>query len=209
MSTTESTTATILSTALASSAHISDYAPSSAVFDPAIHLAYMSPSSKLTMADIGLPADAGISPVAVTQPFPLMSLAGVRELRRDILSKDVIDKYTVSSYIAPCQSREFPREAAPFVHQVWTHPEVLRIVSDAAGVELVPMHVPSTPSLRPRVDRSPLAFLISLVRRRMRSAWIWSSGTRTIRSGSRASTASEHSAGQTRNPRCRQPTQRS
>lgn len=116
------------------------YPPSDAVFDPAIHLNYTPPASKLTMSDIALPSQ-GISPIAVTEPFPLMSLEGVRQLRKDILSTDVLEKYTVSSKLAACQSREFPQSVTPFVHQVWKHPEVLRIVSEAAGIELEPVCV--------------------------------------------------------------------
>ncbi|EIM89341.1 uncharacterized protein STEHIDRAFT_94494 [Stereum hirsutum FP-91666 SS1] len=114
------------------------YPPSSATFDPAIHLAYTPPASKLTMSDIGLPSQ-GISPIAVTEPFSLMSVEGVRQLRQDILSTDVLEKYTVASKLAACQSREFPKTVTPFVHQVWKHPEVLRIVSEAAGIELEPV----------------------------------------------------------------------
>lgn len=116
------------------------YPPSSATFDPAVHLAYTPPASKLTMSDIGLPSQ-GISPIAVTEPFSLMSVEGVRQLRKDILSTDVLEKYTVASKLAACQSREFPKTVTPFVHQVWKHPEVLRIVSEAAGIELEPVYV--------------------------------------------------------------------
>lgn len=121
-------------------ATIEYYPPSSATFDPAIHLSYAPPASKLTMSDIGLPSQ-GISPIAVTEPFPLMSLEGVRQLRQDILSTEVLEKYTVTSKLAACQSREFPKTVTPFVHQVWKHPEVLRIVSEAAGIELEPVYV--------------------------------------------------------------------
>ena len=85
------------------------------VFDPAVHLAFRKPESRVTMAELGL-ADVGISPIAVTAPFPLFSLEGVTELRRNILSDEVIDKFTVSSYLSAFQGREFTKNVAPFVH---------------------------------------------------------------------------------------------
>ncbi|KAL8290023.1 hypothetical protein RQP46_002962 [Phenoliferia psychrophenolica] len=109
-----------------------------AVFDPAVHLAYKQPASRVTMAELGL-ADVGISPIAVTAPFPLFTLEGVTELRRNILSDAVIDKFTVSSYLSAFQGREFTKNVAPFVHAAWTSPEVIAAVSEAAGIELVPV----------------------------------------------------------------------
>lgn len=90
------------------------------------------------MADLSL-EDVGISPIGVTAPFPLFTVAGVTELRRDILSDKVIDNFTVSSYLAAFQGREFTQDVAPFVHAAWTSPEVIRAVSEAAGIELVPV----------------------------------------------------------------------
>lgn len=51
----------------------------------------------------------------------------------------MLDKYTVSSYISAFQGREYPPHVAPFVHAAWTSPEVLAAVSDAAGIDLVPV----------------------------------------------------------------------
>ncbi|GAA5883777.1 hypothetical protein JCM3774_005671 [Rhodotorula dairenensis] len=109
-----------------------------AAFDPAIHLAYEKPETVITMKDLAL-GDAGISPIAVTAPFPLFSPEGVTQLRRDILSEEVLNKYTVTSYLAPCQAREYSPEAAPFVHAAWSSPEVIAAVSQAAGIDLVPV----------------------------------------------------------------------
>lgn len=114
--------------------------PTATTFDPVKHLAYQKPTSNFTMKDLGL-EDVGISPIAVSAPFPLFSLEGVTELRREILSDDVIDKFTVSSYLAAFQGREFTKNVARFVHEAWTSPEVIAAVSEAAGIELVPMFV--------------------------------------------------------------------
>ncbi|POY70194.1 hypothetical protein BMF94_6777 [Rhodotorula taiwanensis] len=108
-----------------------------AAFDPAVHLSYVKPSKVITMKDLAL--DGGISPIAVTEPFPLFSPDGVAQLRRDILSPEVLDKFTVTSYLSPCQAREFTPAAAPFVHAAWRSPEVIAAVSEAAGIDLVPV----------------------------------------------------------------------
>jgi hypothetical protein len=91
------------------------------------------------MQDLGYPADTGISPVAVTEPFPLFSLDGVRELRRDVLSKESFDRFGVSHKLSKFQTREHSKEVAPFVYQAWKHPATLAAISQAAGIELVPM----------------------------------------------------------------------
>ncbi|GAA5926062.1 hypothetical protein JCM3775_005192 [Rhodotorula graminis] len=108
-----------------------------AYFDARKHLCYRRPDKVISMAELAL--DGGISPVGVTAPFPLFSREAVTELRREILSEEVLDKYTVSSYISAFQGREYPQHVAPFVHAAWTSPEVLAAVSDAAGIDLVPV----------------------------------------------------------------------
>lgn len=109
-------------------------------FDPATHLCCKKPESVVTLKDLALD-DVGISPVGVTALFPLFTLEGVTELRRDILSDKVIDKWTVSSYLSAFQGREFTKDVAPFVHAAWTSPEVIRAVSEAAGIDFVPVYV--------------------------------------------------------------------
>ena len=71
-------------------------------FNPAVHLCYEKPASVFTMKDLAL-EDEGISPIGVTAPFPLFTREGVTELRREILSPEVLDKYTVSSYLSAFQ----------------------------------------------------------------------------------------------------------
>lgn len=110
---------------------------SSTLFDPSIHMNYEPPEKQFTMASLGL--KGGISPVGVSSPFPLFTLEGVAELRREILSPEVIDKYTVTSKLAAFQGREFPEKVAPFVHSVWKNPALIRAVSEACGIEVVPV----------------------------------------------------------------------
>ncbi|KAL2671613.1 hypothetical protein Neosp_014203 [[Neocosmospora] mangrovei] len=106
-------------------------------FNPAKHLAYSPPSSILTMKDLALEPTA-LSPVATTEPFPLLSHEAVLQHRRDLFSKDVLDNCLHHTRPGSVQLRGMAPRYAPFIHQFWHSPEVLKIVSDIAGVELVP-----------------------------------------------------------------------
>lgn len=106
-------------------------------FSPAKHLAYSPPSSILTMKDLALEPTA-LSPVATTEPFPLLSHEAVLQHRRDLFSKDVLDNCLHHTRPGSVQIRGMAPRYAPFIHQFWHSPEVLKIVSDIAGVELVP-----------------------------------------------------------------------
>lgn len=109
-------------------------------FDPKIHLAYAPPESRITMEELGKLGE-GIAPVGITQPFPLLSEEGVRAMREDIFSRHVLDRCTHTWELAPCQIRGMSSRHgfAPFVESMWTHPETLKAVSEAAGIELVPI----------------------------------------------------------------------
>lgn len=106
-------------------------------FSPAKHLAYSPPSSILTMKDLGL-EPTELSPVATTEPFPLLSHEGVLQHRRELFSQDVLDNCLSQTRSASVQLRGMAPRYSQFIHQFWHSPEVLKIVSDVAGVELVP-----------------------------------------------------------------------
>ncbi|KAI5458825.1 hypothetical protein BGZ63DRAFT_416378 [Mariannaea sp. PMI_226] len=106
-------------------------------FDATKHLDYSPPSNILTMADLKLEPTA-LSPVATTEPFPLLSHEAVLEHRRELFSKDVLDNCLHHTRPGSVQVRGMAPRYAPFIHQFWHSPEVLKIVSDIAGVELVP-----------------------------------------------------------------------
>ncbi|KAF8752516.1 hypothetical protein RHS01_07496 [Rhizoctonia solani] len=109
-------------------------------FDPKVHLAYSPPESRVMMEELGKSGE-GISPVGITQPFPLLSEEGVLALREELFSKHVLDRCTHTSDLAPCQIRGMSCRPgfASFNESLWTHPETLRAVSEAAGIELVPI----------------------------------------------------------------------
>jgi hypothetical protein len=106
-------------------------------FDSAKHLAYSPPSKVLTMKDLGLEPTA-LSSIATTEPFPLLSHEAVLQHRRDIFSKDVLDSCLHHTRPGSVQIRGMAPRYSPFIHQFWHSAEVLKIVSDIAGVELVP-----------------------------------------------------------------------
>ncbi|KIW19122.1 hypothetical protein PV08_03414 [Exophiala spinifera] len=105
-------------------------------FDPAVHLDFRAPEKVIAMKDIGLEGQ-GISPVAVTEPFPLFTTKAIEQFRAEIFSQPVLDHCQVSSSFASNMIRAYAADYGPFAYSVWHHPEVLAIVSKVAGVDLV------------------------------------------------------------------------
>ena len=107
-------------------------------FSASKHLAYEPPSSVLTMKDLGL-EPTELSPVATTEPFPLLSHEAVLAHRAELFSKPVLDNCLHATRPGSVQLRGMAPRYAPFIHQFWNSPEVLKIVSDVAGVDLIPV----------------------------------------------------------------------
>lgn len=76
-------------------------------FNPARHLAFKDAPKVYTMKDIGFSEDTGISPVAVSEPFPLFTEEAVMRMRQEVLSPEVIGNCQYSSNLAQCQLRGF------------------------------------------------------------------------------------------------------
>lgn len=111
---------------------------SSSKFDASKHLAFQSPTKIISLADIHLP-DSDISPVASSLPFPLLSAEAIKQHRKELFSKDVVDNCLFATRPGSVQLRGMAPRYTPFIHQFWTSPEVLGIVSKIAGVDLVPV----------------------------------------------------------------------
>ena len=79
-------------------------------FDPKKHLAFTPPSKVYAMTDIGYPEDTGVSPVAVSEPFPLFTTEAIYRMRAEVLSEAVWDNCQYSSNLAQCQLRGFAAE---------------------------------------------------------------------------------------------------
>ncbi|PYH73857.1 uncharacterized protein BO88DRAFT_432208 [Aspergillus vadensis CBS 113365] len=113
--------------------------PNNVVFDPSKHLAFVPPSKVHTMVELGYPNSRGVSPVGVSEPFPLFSAEAIEQMRKEVLTKEVYSNHKYSSEIAQCQLRGYAAECAPFVYDAWKNPETLAIISKVAGVDLVPV----------------------------------------------------------------------
>ncbi|KAG4219840.1 hypothetical protein PC116_g31681, partial [Phytophthora cactorum] len=89
------------------------------------------------MKELGFAEDIGISPVAVSEPFPLFTEEAVMRMRKEVLSNEVLSNCQYSSNLAQCQLRGFANKYAPFVYDVWKSPETLAVISKIAGIDLV------------------------------------------------------------------------
>ncbi|KAI1333203.1 hypothetical protein F5Y16DRAFT_6247 [Xylariaceae sp. FL0255] len=107
-------------------------------FNPKKHLAFKKYPKTISMKELGFPEGKGISPVAVSQPFPLFTEEAIMRMRAECLSPEVIENYSFSSNLSHCMLRGFTKKYAPFVNDVWKNPETLEIISKIAGIDLVP-----------------------------------------------------------------------
>lgn len=89
------------------------------------------------MSDLAL-EPTPLSNIATTESFPLLSHDAVLAHRREIFSPDVLDNCMHHTRPGSVQIRGMAPRYAPFIHQFWHSPEVLKIISDVAGVDLVP-----------------------------------------------------------------------
>ena len=85
----------------------SELSPSLDDFDPAKHLAFVPPPKVYTMKDLDFPEDAGVSPIAVSEPFPLFTQEAIERMRAEIMSDKVWENCQYSSNLAQCQLRGF------------------------------------------------------------------------------------------------------
>lgn len=107
----------------------SELAPCDRVaFDPAKHIKFVPPSKVWTMQELGYAEGQGISPVGVSEPFPLFSEEAVQQMRAEILDEKVWDKYKFSSNLSQCQLRGYAPEYATIPLPDWF---VLTLMPDA------------------------------------------------------------------------------
>ncbi|KAI1620022.1 hypothetical protein EDD37DRAFT_688657 [Exophiala viscosa] len=112
-----------------------DASPRVVSFDPARHMAFEPPSEVITLRDLLLSEKNACSPVAITKPFPLFSLEGVVQMRKDIFRKEVVQKHGQKIKPGVYKMRGYSPDT-PFVDAVWRSPEVIKACSNAAGVDL-------------------------------------------------------------------------
>jgi hypothetical protein len=80
-------------------------ARSCVAFQPETHLAYQEEPKVLTMKDIGLADDVGISPVAISESFPLFTEEAINLMREEIFTNEVWNNCLHSTEFAGCQLR--------------------------------------------------------------------------------------------------------
>ncbi|KAJ0414773.1 hypothetical protein BJY00DRAFT_320784 [Aspergillus carlsbadensis] len=108
-----------------------------APFTLSIHLAYAPPSKIHQMAEFGLEG-AGISPNAISEPFPLFTPEAIRQMRAEVFSPEVLENCRFRSSFCANMIRGMGHRRAPFIYDVWKSPDVLSKVSAAAGIDLIP-----------------------------------------------------------------------
>lgn len=108
------------------------------LFNPSKHLAYSPPARILQMSDLAQPPTS-LSPVAHTDPFPLLSYEGILAHRREIFKPETLSNCLHHTRPGSVQIRGLAPRYAPFIHSFWHSPEVLKIVSENAGLDLVPV----------------------------------------------------------------------
>ncbi|KAK2762979.1 hypothetical protein CKAH01_16010 [Colletotrichum kahawae] len=111
---------------------------STVTFNPDQHLAFVEDPKKLTLKDVSLPEDIGISPVACSEPFPLFTEEAIQMMRQEIFTTEVWENCLHSTSFAPCQLRGHCPKYAPFMDQAWNNPKTLEVISKVAGVDLIP-----------------------------------------------------------------------
>lgn len=123
-------------------------------FDPEVHLKYYSKdpleqhkfhnTRRLTMEELGLTNKLQISPIGVSDPFPLFTDEAVEIMRMEILRKESFLKFARNSWSSSsgldCVIRGYVKDKdtiyTPFIHDAWTHPKTMELVSTMAGVDL-------------------------------------------------------------------------
>ncbi|KAK0381004.1 hypothetical protein CLIM01_01580 [Colletotrichum limetticola] len=107
-------------------------------FNPDKHLAFVNDPKKLSLKDVSLPEHIGISQVACSEPFPLFTEEAIQYMRREIFTTEVWENCLHSTRFAPCQLRGHCPKYAPFMNQAWNDPKTLAVISQVAGVDLIP-----------------------------------------------------------------------
>lgn len=133
---------------LAEMEHFGIKDPANVQFDLGRHLLftddYYEKTKRITLKDLGVTKthQEPISPIGVSEPFPLFTKEAIAIMRWEMFQKEcfmncgrVNDHSTTGDmdfYI-----RGYAKKYSPFTYQAWNHPKVLEIISTMAGVELV------------------------------------------------------------------------
>lgn len=123
-------------------------------FDPEKHLKYylqdpldqhkFHSTRRITMEELGLSNKMQVSPIGVSDPFPLFTDEAVDLMKRECLRKERFLEHARVSYNSTsgldCVMRGYATEKGqvltPFIYEAWKHPKTMELVSMMAGVDL-------------------------------------------------------------------------
>ncbi|KAK2761326.1 hypothetical protein FQN54_001848 [Arachnomyces sp. PD_36] len=128
--------------------------PDPVTFDHRRHLAFEPPKNIYTMKDIGLEGH-GISPHAVSEPFPLFTKEAIRQMRAEVFSDQAMEHCQYSSSFTKNMIRGIGPDRAPFIYDAWHSPEVLAKISEVAGIDLIPIMDYDVGNTNVSIDDSP------------------------------------------------------
>ncbi|KAL3952160.1 hypothetical protein VFPFJ_02144 [Purpureocillium lilacinum] len=133
-------------------------------FDPQRHLNFQPPARVITMREIGLEGH-GISPNAVSEPFPLFTQEAVQQMRAEIFSDEVLRDCQFASTFNKNMIRGMGPARAPFVYSAWNSPELVSKISEVAGVDLVPSIDYEIATINISADDKPMPVTQSCVKK--------------------------------------------
>lgn len=139
--------------ALLASKGISAGMPASVKFDPYKHLKYYAneeektkydATNRISMNDLNIVDPNQISTVGVSDPFPLFTDEAIEIMRQEFLQKELFLKYAKYCFNSTsgldANLRGYVKNddviETPFIHDAWTHPKTMELISRMAGVEL-------------------------------------------------------------------------
>ncbi|KAL2074740.1 hypothetical protein VTL71DRAFT_8519 [Oculimacula yallundae] len=107
------------------------------VFDPKIHLNYIAPEIRFTFDDLELDVTGSQAAYVGTPPFPLFSSEGIIAYRKALFAPEVFEN--CSNVLYDTLMLRNTAKHSKFIRDLWQHEETIRIISDAAGMDLVPV----------------------------------------------------------------------
>lgn len=122
--------------------------PSGVTFDAARHLLftddYYETTKRLTLKELGVTSShqEPISPIGVSEPFPLFTQEAIAIMRWELFQKECflqcgrINDHS-STGDMDFYVRGYAKKYTPFTYQAWNAPKVLEIISKMAGVQLI------------------------------------------------------------------------
>lgn len=99
---------------------------------------------RLTLEELQLTNPDQISPIAVSDPFPLFTMEAVNLMRQEVMSRELFLEFARFCYSSTSGKdvamRGYVKNeeiiTAPFTYAAWTHPKTQALIDQMAGTEL-------------------------------------------------------------------------